>query len=71
MNQSRAQRAMHLAAVHRNKEIIEGKEALLKTWEQMPEPDIDNIKKLQREINKAKKALLNMRPVEEEDEWNT
>jgi ribosomal 50S subunit-associated protein YjgA (DUF615 family) len=70
MNQSRAQRAAHLAAVHRNKEIIEGKEALLKTLEQMPEPDVTAIKNLQRKINKAKKALQNMRPIDEEDEWN-
>jgi hypothetical protein len=72
MIQSKEQRAAHLAAIQRNKEIIEGKEALLKTLEATAEPDVEQIKNLQRKINKAKKALQNMRPVEEEDEiWNT
>jgi hypothetical protein len=64
---TQAQRLRHLRAVARLHETIEGKSALLSTWEQFGEPDLDCVRRLKRELASAKTRLRNMRPVPEDE----
>lgn len=56
----------HQQTVARAWERLEGKEAILKSWESREDLDPDYIRDLKKHIHQTKLRLLAMRPVGEE-----